>query len=139
MTPADMARIHTAAFTMQRPWSEAEFADLCDSPLVFHISTAPMCFALGRIIAGDAELLTIATHPEAQQQGHAKTCLHAFLDHCRAKQCESVFLEVEEKNTAALALYTKAGFHITGKRAGYYRRPTGERSDAILMAKHLKG
>lgn len=139
MTPADMARIHAAAFTTLRPWTAAEFADLCESPLVFHVSPDPACFALGRNIAGEAELLTIATHPEAQRQGHARICLDAFLDHCQEKQCESVFLEVEENNQAALALYSKVGFVVTGQRTGYYRLSSGVRSNAVLMAKHLKG
>ena len=139
MTHAEMARIHAAAFVVLRPWTEVEFSDLCESPLIFHVAPNPACFALGRVIAGEAELLTIATHPDTQRQGHARICLEAFLDHCRGHHCESVFLEVEENNHAALALYSKAGFQITGQRTGYYRLSSGARSDAVLMAKHLKG
>ena len=38
MTPLQMAKLHAAAFTTQRPWSETEFATLIESPHVFIIT-----------------------------------------------------------------------------------------------------
>ena len=68
MTAAEMADVHAAAFTTPRPWSEAEIADLLASPLCFAL-TEPGGFLLGRVVAGEAELLTIAVAPDARRRG----------------------------------------------------------------------
>ncbi len=134
MTPDEMAAIHKAAFQRQRPWSAAEFEELHSSEFVFSVEATQDCFALGRIIADEAELLTIATHPDAQRKGLATACLTDFLDVCRERQAESVFLEVDEKNLAAQVLYRSFGFVEIGRRRNYYRLPTGNLCDAIIMA-----
>jgi len=41
-------------------------------------------------------------------------------------------LEVRESNIAALKLYKRAGFKITGRRKHYYNKPD---EDAIIMSK----
>jgi ribosomal protein S18 acetylase RimI-like enzyme len=46
-------------------------------------------------------------------------------------------LHVFPHNTAALALYERAGYEREGYRRAHYRRPDGSVVDAILMAKHL--
>ena len=80
-----MAKIHAAAFTKQRPWSEMEFATLIQSKLVFIIANSH-CFALGRTVADEVELLTLATDPEQRRLGHAQDCLDRFHQEARARQ-----------------------------------------------------
>lgn len=133
MTPAQMAEIDAAAFVTQRPWTEDEFHDLLTAPHVFAVHPTDRCFALGRVIAGEAELLTIATHPEAQRQGLALACLNDFLKTCHDAGATRVFLEVDSLNKAAIALYHAVGFAESGRRKGYYRHPDGSRSDALIM------
>lgn len=137
MTAAELAAIHSAAFNTQRPWTEDEFSELLGSPLTFLIEAENSCFALGRVIADEAELLTIATHPDAQRSGLAIKCLSEFLDHCRQLGVSRVFLEVDAKNNGAIALYDQFEFAQSGRRAEYYKHPDGTRSDAVLMAKTL--
>ena len=134
MTPEEMAAIHSAAFDRQRPWSAEEISELLNSAFVFSVEATQDCFALGRTIADEAELLTIATHPDAQRMGLAKACLTEFLTICREKQAQSVFLEVDAENLAAQSLYRRFGFSETGRRRNYYRLPSGDQSDAILMS-----
>ena len=50
MTAADLALLHGAAFTLPRPWTAAEFADLMASPLVF-VLNAQGGFVMGRVVA----------------------------------------------------------------------------------------
>lgn len=133
-----MARLHGAAFVMPRPWSEAEIADLLASPLCFAV-TAPQGFAMGRLVAGEAELLTIAVDPVAQGQGEGTRLLRAFLDELRRRGAETVFLEVAETNAPARALYTGAGFAVTGRRRAYYHGPDGSAVDALVMASGISG
>lgn len=130
-----MAAIHAAAFRAQRPWSAAEFTDLLAAPTTISATASGACFALAQAVAGEAELLTIATHPEHQRQGLARACLTNLLTQCAASGCTKMFLDVDEENQSAIALYTDLGFVTTATRRDYYAHPDGTRSDAILMQK----
>ncbi|MCB4457706.1 GNAT family N-acetyltransferase [Leisingera sp. McT4-56] len=137
LTPETMAATHAAAFTQSRPWSAAEFAGLLDSPLVFAAGSA-RCFALVRVIADEAELLTIATDPAHQRKGLARACMAEWESAARARGAAEVFLEVAADNAPAQALYRACGFAECGRRAGYYRRQDAKAADAILMRKALR-
>lgn len=137
MTPARMAEIHALAFQTQRPWSEKEFAELLASSLVFYIAPSDSCFALGRTIAQEAELLTLATAPSHQRRGLGNTCMKAFLKDCHGHEVTDVFLEVDTENKSAIRLYERHGFNESGRRIGYYHHPNGSVSDAIVMSKKL--
>ncbi|MAU52788.1 MAG: ribosomal-protein-alanine acetyltransferase [Roseovarius sp.] len=133
MTPEALAATHARAFAGQgRAWSAAEFAALLASPHVFVTGDA-RGFALGRVIADEAELLTLATDPGHRRQGRAHACLAAFAEEAQARGAATAFLEVAEDNAAALALYAQAGFGETARRAGYY--PGGRA--AVVMQRPL--
>ncbi len=136
MTPEHMATLHRRAFTTLRAWSTAEFADLLSSEHNFWIGTEH-CFALGRIIAGEAELLTIATDPDYQRQGLASAVLDDFIAHCVSVSGDSIFLEVAADNAPAISLYKIKGFAKSGIRTAYYRTNSGQRCDALLFTKRL--
>lgn len=122
-----MADLHGRAFTVPRPWSAAEFEGVLTSPLCF-VVTAEGGFALGRVVAGEAELLTIAVEPDLQGRGIGRRLMARFLEEAAARGAESVFLEVAETNVAARALYATAGFAEAGRRRGYY-----DGVDAVVM------
>lgn len=137
LTPEAMAQTHAAAFKLTRPWSAHEFSDLIESHSCFVVGDA-QCFALSRVIADEAELLTIATHPDHQRQGRAKAimdCLHSQL---QTRGSVQIFLEVASPNLGALALYESLGYLHVGRRKAYYT-PTsgGEALDAIVMQRKL--
>lgn len=136
MTPADMATTHAAAFLQARPWSAEEFASLLDQRFC-HVAGDAQCFALFRVIADEAELLTIATHPDAQRQGRALACMSLWHDSARALGAAQAFLDVAADNHPAIALYTACGYLQSGTRTGYYPRPDGTACDAILMSRNL--
>lgn len=136
MTAAEMALVHAAAFTTPRPWSEAEIAELLASPLCFAL-TEPGGFLLGRVVAGEAELLTIAVTPAARRHGLGRRLVQGFLDKAHGQGAESAFLEVAASNVAARALYAAAGFTAAGKRRGYYQRPDGTTDDALILVRTL--
>jgi len=136
MTAAEMALVHAAAFTTPRPWSEAEIADLLASPLCFAL-TESGGFLLGRVVAGEAELLTIAVAPNARRRGLGLTLAKGFLDMARHRGAESAFLEVAASNAAARALYAAVGFIAAGKRRSYYQHPDGTTEDALILVRTL--
>lgn len=119
MTPAALAQTHAAAFTQTRPWSETEFADLLGQQGMILCGDAKS-FILGRVIGDEAEVLTVATHPDHQRQGYAQAQLAAFLMQAGAQGVATVFLEVAENNDAAKPLYYKEGFLSVGYRPRYY-------------------
>ena len=138
MTPEALADTHARAFAGQgRGWSAAEFADLLDDRHVFSVGCA-RCFALGRVVADEAELLTLATDPPARRQGLARAALAAFEAAARARGATSGFLEVAEDNAAARALYVAAHWQEVARRAAYYPRAGGPAVDALLLAKPLE-
>ncbi|MFT7593807.1 MAG: ribosomal-protein-alanine N-acetyltransferase [Paracoccaceae bacterium] len=132
-TPADMAATHAAAFTQARPWSAAEFTKLLDHPLCFATGDA-RCFTLVRVVADEAELLTIATHPDHQRQGLARAVMADWQATAQARGAARGFLDVAADNSAAIALYQSSGYEISGQRRGYYRRAGHPAVDALLMS-----
>lgn len=132
MRPAALAALHARCFTMPRPWSEAEFAELLESPHAFLV-TAPGGFLLGRVIAGEAELLTVAVAPESRRRGTGRALLQGFAEAARARAADTAFLEVAEDNAPARALYRAAGWAEAGRRRGYYHAPDGRAVDALIL------
>ena len=132
MSPEDMATLHAAGFTQSRPWSADEFVSLLSTPHCFAVGDT-RCFALVRVIADEAELLTIATHPDYLRQGLALRCMANWQEQARLRGAAKAFLEVAEDNSAACALYVKCGFVHIGTRPAYYNRSPLRSVDAIVM------
>lgn len=139
MTPEEMATLHARGFAGQeRGWSAGEFADLLQSPHVFALGDA-RAFALGRAVAGEAELLTLATDPAHRRQGLAHAVLCAFEEVAAHRGALRAFLEVAADNDAALALYRSRGFDEIARREGYYPCATAPAVAALILQKRLGG
>lgn len=134
MTPAEMATIHAACFTTPRPWSAEEIGATLANPHCFAL-TEPAGFLIGRVVAGEAELITLAVDPSARQRGTGGRLVDGFLAEVRARGAESVFLEVATNNLPAQSLYARKGFVAHGKRRGYYLTPDGQRLDATILVR----
>lgn len=91
-------------------------------------------FALIRLIAGEAEILTLAVSPTLRRHGVARALLAEATKWLSSQKAESLFLEVRESNIAAIQLYEQAGFKAISRRKGYY---SGE--DAIVLKRQLSG
>lgn len=98
----------------------------------------PAGFLLGRSIAGEAELLTLAVDPEARRQGIGRRLVEAFLQKSCETKAETAFLEVSSENQAAITLYEATGFRQAGKRRAYYHSPDGRAVDALVLQHDLK-
>jgi len=128
--------MHAACFTTPRPWSAAEIMQTLDSAFVF-VLTEPGGFLIGRVVAGEAELITLAVDPGARRCGIGGQLVARFLAEAAARGAESVFLEVAADNLPAQRLYARKGFEQKGKRRDYYRRPEGARLDALVLGRGL--
>jgi ribosomal-protein-alanine N-acetyltransferase len=136
VTPEALARLHAACFTVPRPWSAQEFAALLADRGVILV-TESAGFALGRVAADEAEVLTIAVDPAARRSGVGARLLGALLTEAATRGATEAFLEVAADNAAALALYRGAGFAEAGRRRGYYRGPSGAATDALILRRAL--
>lgn len=134
MTPDHLAALHARCFTLPRPWSGSEFAALLDGPHAF-LLTRPRGFLLGRAVADEAELLTLAVDPRARRQGIGRDLTAEFAATSRGRGAARAFLEVAADNGPARALYGATGWRDAGLRRGYY----GPGLDAVVMEMRLAG
>ena len=135
---AALAATHARAFAggSLRPWTAAEIAALLASPQGFLTGDA-RAFALGRVVADEAELLTLATHPDHRRAGLARAALTAFHAMAVARGATRAFLEVTTDNPAAQALYLATGYAQIARRPAYGRAPDGTPVAALVMARAL--
>ncbi|WP_300035918.1 GNAT family N-acetyltransferase [uncultured Roseobacter sp.] len=124
-----MSLIHRRAFEQERGWTSDEVAALLASPHVFAVCRAHG-FALIRVVAEEAELLTLAVDPAHRREGIADAIMTEWMQNCDATEA---FLEVAEDNHAARALYARHRFAQAGCRRAYYARADGPAADALLM------
>ncbi len=134
-----LATLHRAAFEAQpgaEIWGAEALCELLAMPgslaLIVEAGRAPLGFALGRIAAEEAELLTLALRPEARRLGLGHALVDALVARCAILGADKVSLEVAADNRAARKLYAAAGFQQVGRRRGYYLRPR-RAVDAVIM------
>jgi [ribosomal protein S18]-alanine N-acetyltransferase len=137
VTPEALAGLHARCFVTPAPWDAASFAGFLADPLAFLLVEGDAGFLLGRAVAGEAELLTLAVAPEARRRGLGRKLVSRFLYQARLRGAERAFLEVAADNPAAIALYESTGFSKVGQRRAYYATPHGNRIDALVLARDL--
>jgi ribosomal-protein-alanine N-acetyltransferase len=137
----DAADIHKAFFA--RSWGEAEIADMLrQTATVADVATdgpgkTLYGFSISRVLAPEAELLTIAVGRGWQGAGIGRMLLAAHLGRLATQRVSHVFLEVDEGNAPALKLYQSFGFQQVGKRPGYYPGKDGSRATALVLRAEL--
>lgn len=136
MTPEELAALSTRAYRHMTPWSAGSFAQTLARPQALLVTT-DHAFALGLVVADEAEILALATDPAHQHRGEGATLLTRFHGAARVRGAATVFLEVAAANAPAIGFYTAQGYAATGRRKAYYRRPDGTRDDAVIMSRRL--
>jgi ribosomal-protein-alanine N-acetyltransferase len=129
-----LARIHASAFS--HAWSADEIAKLLDGPGGFALlveDERELAFILCRVVAGEAEILTLAVDPAIRRRGLARALVGAAAGAARMAGAEALFLEVADDNAPAIGLYSAAGFSRAGLRRGYYDRGGAGTADALVM------
>ena len=141
-TPRDAARLaqlHGASF--HRGWGEGEFeAMLAERNTLVHrlrMGSKIVGFAVSRMAADEAEILSIAVDAGHRGRGLSRNLLLTHLGHLAGRGVRSIFLEVEENNAPARRLYERTGFTVVGRRERYYKQPDGEQWNALLMRRDL--
>jgi [ribosomal protein S18]-alanine N-acetyltransferase len=134
-----LAQLHGASF--HRGWGEAEFeAMLTERNTLVHrlkLGRKVVGFAVSRMAADEAEILSIAVAASHRGRGLSRNLLLTHLGHLAGRGIRTVFLEVEENNQPARRLYQRSGFTVAGHRERYYQQPGGEQLNALLMRRDL--
>ena len=134
-----LAKLHGASF--HRGWGDGEFEQMLRerNTLVHRLrqGRSIIGFAVSRMAADEAEILSIAVDAGYRGRGLSRKLLLTHLGHLAGHGVRTVFLEVEENNRPARRLYERPGFSVAGRRERYYRQPGGEHLNAILMRRDL--
>ena len=125
-----LADMHAKCF--DKAWTKAEFEKLLLNKF-YHVimiadgeedATIPMGFVMYHELDKESEIITICTLPKFRNKGVAQK-LMSFI------KSKKIFLEVDETNLDAIALYKTLGFNVEKIRENYYSNG----NDALLMAK----
>ncbi|WEX09252.1 ribosomal protein S18-alanine N-acetyltransferase [Chelativorans sp. AA-79] len=138
-----LAALHEEDFV--RPWTDGEFESLLSQETVFGFAAIeegagarPCGFVLARRAAGEAEILTLTVSRALRRRGIGRMLMDAILRTLHAERAEALFLEVDESNMPAIALYRRLGFRQVGRRPDYYRDAFAHRSSALVMRRDLR-
>ncbi len=138
---AMFSNLHAQGF--ERGWGRSELEELlCEKTVFAHMaetgSGTSQGFIMSRIGADEAEILSVAVAKNARRRGVGAQLLSVHLSTLAQSGAKTVFLEVDELNPAAIALYKHFGFEIVGKRKAYYNRQDGSSPSALVMKRCLK-
>ena len=141
LAPEDAARcaaLHGEAFALG--WSELEFERLLAAGTSFSDAARDgkdqVGFVLSRAAADEAEVLTMVFASRWRGRALGRALLERHIQRLAQHRLRTLFLEVNEDNAAARALYVRAGFVEIGRRPAYYAAPGG-RSDALMMRRSI--
>ena len=82
------------------------------------------------VIFDELHINTLAVAPAARRTGLATLLLRQVMAEAARAGARKATLEVRASNTAALALYSRLGFHVAAQRPRYYTRPE---EDALIL------
>ena len=134
---AAVAALEARAFST--PWSENSIRSELDNPWAIWYVALEGEDLLGYIGVqygpDGGDIMTVATQPQCQGRGIAKTLIGKITEIFLEKSLEYLTLEVRPSNSPALGLYSALGFREVGRRKNYYRQPT---EDALLLTLYFK-
>ncbi len=122
------------------PWSRASFESEVDDPdglrwpLVAWRRTRLAGYILTWFVLDEAHIANVAVAPMFRFLGLGRRLVQTVIDEARRRRVRWIGLEARVTNDAALALYRRLGFQVTGRRRRYYR-DTGE--DALVLTLDL--
>jgi ribosomal-protein-alanine N-acetyltransferase len=133
--------LHEQAMFGPESWSAAAYREeLADRHNRYYIvalddADALLGWAGLRVLADEAEVLTIGVVPDARRRGIGAALLDELLGEARRRSARVVFLDVRVDNDDAQRIYIRSGFAAVGVRRGYY---DNGRTDSLTMSLTLE-
>jgi ribosomal-protein-alanine N-acetyltransferase len=140
-----LAEIHGQGFA--RTWSGEDFATLLAEPTNFALALRRegifgtrriVGFVLVRLVADEAEILTIAVRRAVRGRGYGRMLMEEALRRLYRDRIAVCFLEVNRSNASAVRLYRSLGFVVAGERQRYYSEATAGDTSALVMRLQLR-
>ncbi|MDF2180076.1 ribosomal protein S18-alanine N-acetyltransferase [Aliiglaciecola sp. CAU 1673] len=117
------------------PWSRSTFASCLDGQYFAWqmLENRQLAgFYVGLQVLDEGTLMDIGLGPHFRNKGLSRPLLEHFLQQCKKKGIQDIWLEVRASNKPAIHLYKQYGFNLIETRKGYYPSPDG-REDAMIM------
>ncbi len=117
------------------PWSEKVVADSINNPLYafFKAEDEEIVGYIGvEYCLDEGNICNVAVRETHRRRGVATLLLSALEKDAIERGVKRLFLEVNEKNTSAIALYEKLGFNKISVRNNYYGKDR-----ALIFSKDL--
>ncbi|WP_051654218.1 ribosomal protein S18-alanine N-acetyltransferase [Persephonella sp. KM09-Lau-8] len=113
------------------PWSEEQIlsSNAFSIKKVFLYENNPVAFFAGELIFSEGSISMIAVKKELQGKGIGKYVISWFIDLCKQKGINNIWLEVSQNNKKAIRFYESFGFTTQDIRKNYYK----DGSDALIM------
>jgi ribosomal-protein-alanine N-acetyltransferase len=124
-----LSAIHRSAFPPREAWGVDAIAIQLGLPGGFGLMDPRGGMILARVVADEAEVLTLAVAPWVRRQGIGAGLLSAAMRRAAADGARTIFLEVSTANEPAIGLYSAVGFRAVGRRRGYY----ADCGDALVL------
>ena len=99
------------------------------------IGSQVIAYNVTYLIVDECHISNIAVAPAFRRLKIGELLLWISLQFSKSRNCKVAHLEVRKTNEAAISLYKKHGFQITGLRKNYYE---SEQEDALLMSLNLE-
>lgn len=117
------------------PWTRGNFSDSLNAGYhcwIVECAGVVVGYSVVMIAADEAHLLNLSVAAEWQRRGLGVELLRFIIKLARDYAASKIYLEVRPSNTAARALYARAGFTEIAVRRGYYPS-RADREDAVVM------
>ncbi len=134
----EVARLEQICFST--PWSADSLQRELDTPgAAFFVAEneagVPIGYVGTHIVLDEGYIANLAVHPDYRRRGVAGALLRHLEALAARRELAFWSLEVRESNAAAIRLYTRHGYMVTGRRPGFYRAPA---EDALLMTRRFE-
>lgn len=134
-----LVAIHAEAFANY--WNVHDFNDFFSVPgtlaWMAYDGENPAGMIVLRVQFEQVDVITVAVRPAYRRQGLARALMAQSLEKAKKAGASIMFLDVEDGNAAALALYESMGFSHVSRRKLYYRQKDGSYTDALVMSLKL--
>jgi [ribosomal protein S18]-alanine N-acetyltransferase len=124
------------AESFTNPWSretivwELTNSDVTRVFLLRDDEAAVRAFCVCWVVFDELHINTLAVAPDCRRSGLATFLLRHVMAEAAGEGARKATLEVRASNSAALALYTQLGFHVSARRPRYYTQPE---EDALIL------
>lgn len=129
--------MHKLCFkTTPPPYSSNTFYSFLNNKNYCLVEDINRGFAIVRLVADIAELITLAVTPKFRRNGTAEKIMFTLFENVKERGANQFILEVAVDNTAAINLYKKLHFKKLYMRKNYFVDKC-IRLDAIVFNKFL--